>query len=152
VATAREKGNALLKKLAALERKIPTATTQPPAGQTKYKNKRVLWQDQNGDPHWYDSKAECNYAKRLALEKRAGLIQDWRPHPRLKIVVEGFAGRVTNVTYVPDFYVLNLDATFHYVDVKGYVDPRAPYWLLYSLKRSLAETKLGITVLEVRAA
>ena len=76
-------------------------------------------ESQSFEGHHYDSKAEAGYAADLSLRKKAGDIQDWRPHVTLDLLVNG--QRVG--TYQIDFIVTHNDGHLEFVEVKGMVLP-----------------------------
>lgn len=77
----------------------------------------------------YDSAREAAYARELDLRKRAGEIRDWRPQPRIPLVVNG----VKVCEYRADFLVTLVDGSEELHEVKGYETRE------WTLKRRLLE-------------
>jgi|GEM_PF-2378083 len=62
--------------------------------------------------HWYDSKAEAEYADVLELCKRGGLILDYQHHPPGVVLVGTIRWNI-------DYLVTGLGGQQFYVEVKG---------------------------------
>lgn len=77
--------------------------------------------------HAHDSGLERRVCFDLAALKTAGLIRDFKPHPRLDLL--GSSGATVG-TYVVDFVAWYPDGTTEYVEAKGQHLVRDPLWRL----------------------
>lgn len=77
----------------------------------------------DGGKTWinFKSRAEWNYAIRLNVLKRAGMIQEWAYEPRF---FEFDEIRHGTTRYKPDFEVTNNDGTTEFFEIKGYLTPK----------------------------
>ncbi len=91
----------------------------------------------------YDSKLEAEYASRLMLKQKLGMIISWKR--QVKISLEIYGVHVCN--YIIDFEVLHKDGHKEYVECKGFStrDWKLKYKLFeIIMKRTEPETILTI--------
>jgi len=88
-----------------------------------YKSKSLAgWREIGGVKYYMRSRWESNYGKYLQWLKTQKLIKDWAHEPdtfwfdKIKRGVR---------SYLPDYKILNNDGTHHYVEVKGWMDPKS---------------------------
>ena len=102
-----------------LVRRNGTKPREPkPRRVSKYKNKRVVYDNQN-----FDSKAECQHYINLKLLKEKGEISDFKRQVPY-VLQEGYpcpeTGRkIRPITYIADFVVTYPDGRESVQDVKG---------------------------------
>lgn len=75
----------------------------------KYGNKRVTW---NGRK--FDSKAECNWAKKFEAMKKTGHIKEIEYQPRFELIP-----KPNKITYVADFRIIWANGEEEIIDIKG---------------------------------
>lgn len=88
----------------------------------KPRNQSAFWRQINGRDLFLRSKWEANYARTLEWQKENNLIKEWFYEPQTF-----WFDRIQRgvVSYKPDFKIINLDGTHHWIEVKGYLDPRS---------------------------
>jgi hypothetical protein len=83
---------------------------------------RAGWH-QIGDKQIYmRSSWEVKYAKYLQWQKEQTLIADWQYEPKTFWFEEIKRGVCS---YLPDFKVVRLDGSHHWIEVKGYMDAKS---------------------------
>lgn len=80
------------------------------------------WREIGGIRKYYRSKWEANYAWYLQWLKEKGQIEDWKHEPKT-FWFEGV--KRGTVSYLPDFWVLELNGTDSFHEVKGWMDDRS---------------------------
>lgn len=103
---------------------------------SKYGNKRVEF---NGKT--YASKHEAATAAKLQALAQAGKIRHYEEQKRIVLVPGN--GKLRPITYIADFYFVELDGTPRVLDAKGFKTP------VYRLKKRLAALMLRIEIEEV---
>ncbi|MDR3563413.1 MAG: DUF1064 domain-containing protein [Negativicutes bacterium] len=88
--------------------------------QAKYHNEKI-----NLDGLVFDSKKEAAKYAELLLLKRAGIVAEFKHHPRPFVLKEGYRCQQTKrwirpITYTPDFWVKYADGHEVWIDTKGY--------------------------------
>lgn len=108
------------------DRIMKIAKTKSINGTTASERKNVTWKggwrEIGGYKKYYRSRWEANYARFLQWLKETGKIKDWKHEPKT-FWFEGIKRGC--VSYLPDFWVeeLNGDDSFH--EVKGWMDDRS---------------------------
>ncbi len=83
---------------------------------------RQGWREFGGKRVYFRSKWEANFGRYLEWQKERNMIKDWEHEPK----TFWFDGvKRGAVSYLPDFRVTNLDESQHWVEVKGYMDPKS---------------------------
>lgn len=80
------------------------------------------WREIGGYKKYYRSRWEANYARFLQWLKETGKIKDWKHEPKT-FWFEGIKRGC--VSYLPDFWVEELDGTDSFHEVKGWMDDRS---------------------------
>lgn len=80
------------------------------------------WREIGGVNKYYRSRWEANYARFLNWLKHQGKIKDWKHEPKT-FWFEGIKRGC--VSYLPDFWVEELDGTDSFHEVKGWMDDRS---------------------------
>ena len=80
------------------------------------------WREIGGKKKYFKSMWEANYARWLEWQKIHEQIQDWMFEPRT-FWFEGIRRGCTN--YKPDFWILENNDDHHWVEVKGWMDPKS---------------------------
>lgn len=73
----------------------------------------------------FDSKTECEYYKELMSKVKSGEIKSFSIQPRyiLQDKFTKYGKNYREITYSPDFMIVNNDDSITLVDVKGYSTP-----------------------------
>jgi len=80
------------------------------------------WVEVDGKRFYARSKLEKRYALYLSFLKKKGIIKDYEHEPE----IFRFTGLTKGcTTYTPDFKVIDLDGTHHWVETKGYMDAKS---------------------------
>lgn len=80
------------------------------------------WRLIGGINKYYRSRWEANYARFLEMMKQQGEIKDWKHEPKT-FWFDGIKRGC--VSYLPDFWVLDIDGSESYHEVKGWMDERS---------------------------
>lgn len=80
------------------------------------------WREIGGYKKYYRSRWEANYARFLQWLKETGKIKDWKHEPKT-FWFEGIKRGC--VSYLPDFWVEELDGKDSFHEVKGWMDDRS---------------------------
>lgn len=80
------------------------------------------WREIGGYKKYYRSRWEANYARFLQWLKETGKIKDWKHEPKT-FWFEGIKRGC--VSYLPDFWVEELDGADSFHEVKGWMDDRS---------------------------
>lgn len=80
------------------------------------------WREIGGKNKYYRSRWEANYARYLEWLKVNKQIADWAHEPKT-FWFEGI--KRGTLSYLPDFWVFNLDGTEEFHEVKGWMDDRS---------------------------
>jgi hypothetical protein len=108
------------------ERVMKILKTKVANGQTPPERKRTTWKggwrEIGGYKKYYRSRWEANYARFLQWLKETGKIKDWKHEPKT-FWFEGIKRGC--VSYLPDFWVEELDETVSFHEVKGWMDDRS---------------------------
>lgn len=80
------------------------------------------WREIGGYKKYYRSRWEANYARFLQWLKETGKIKDWKHEPKT-FWFEGIKRGC--VSYLPDFWVEELDGSDSFHEVKGWMDDRS---------------------------
>lgn len=75
--------------------------------------RRCVGENQAPSPSKYDSKWEANFASKLELEKKAGVIRDYQHHGMTLMLCKGQYHRI-------DFLIWHLDKSIEIAQVKGW--------------------------------
>jgi len=89
------------------------------SGKTTWKG---AWRNIGGIDKYYRSSWEANYARYLEWLKQNKQIKDWKHEPKT-FWFEGI--KRGTVSYLPDFWVINLDDSEEFHEVKGWMDDRS---------------------------
>lgn len=85
-----------------------------------YKSNVKGWRTIGGKKYYFKSLWEIQYAQTLEWYKKAKVIKDWEYEPQLfEFPKEKY--RTGPFYYKPDFRVLELDGTYSWKEVKGYM-------------------------------
>ena len=87
-----------------------------------FKESTAGWLELQGTPYFFRSQWERNYARYLQFLKESKQITHWSYEPKT-FWFEGIKRGC--VSYKPDFQIFNNDGTHHWVEVKGYYDPKS---------------------------
>lgn len=87
-----------------------------------YKKSTAAWRTIGGTKIYFRSLWESNYARWLNYQKINGMIKNWEHEPETFWFEEIKRGVRS---YLPDFKIINLDDTTHFVEVKGYYDAKS---------------------------
>src|SRR5205807_723233 len=101
--------------------------------QTKHENENLInprqkqtwkagWREIGGKRKYFRSRWEANYARYLEFLKVQNQITDWEHEPEV-FWFEGIKRGC--VSYLPDFKVTELNGSFTYHEVKGWMDDRS---------------------------
>lgn len=107
---------------------------------SKFNNKKT---ELNGV--MFDSKKEAKYMQDLECLVTLGEVTKIERQVRIRLDVNG----VHIAVYVLDFRVTYADGHVEYIDVKGYRNPKMPFYRVYLMKKRLVEALHGITITEV---
>ena len=83
---------------------------------------KASWRNIGGIDKYYRSRWEANYARYLQWLKENNQIQDWKHEPKT-FWFEGIKRGC--VSYLPDFWVQELNGSESYHEVKGWMDDRS---------------------------
>lgn len=108
------------------ERIMKIAKTKSINGTTAPERKNVTWKggwrEIGGYKKYYRSRWEANYARFLQWLKESGKIKDWKHEPKT-FWFEGIKRGC--VSYLPDFWVEEIDGSNSFHEVKGWMDDRS---------------------------
>lgn len=102
-----------------IETKIQRGNVAPHRQKTTWKGG---WREIGGQNKFYRSRWEANYARFLELLKCQGKIKDWKHEPKT-FWFEGIKRGC--VSYLPDFWVEEIDGKDSFHEVKGWMDDRS---------------------------
>lgn len=80
------------------------------------------WHEISGRKFYFKSDWEVKFAKFLQFLKEQKHIHEWEYEPQTFWFDEIKRGIRS---YLPDFKIINLDATYYWVEVKGYMDRKS---------------------------
>lgn len=108
------------------ERVLKIQKTRVANGTNVFERKNVTWKggwrEINGFKKYYRSRWEANYARFLTWLQQQGKIKSWRHEPET-FWFEGI--KRGSVSYLPDFWVQEMDGTDAFHEVKGWMDDRS---------------------------
>lgn len=105
--------------LKAMKTKMQNGTYAPARQKTTWKGG---WREIGGVRKYYRSRWEANYAHYLQWLKEKGQIAEWKHEPK----VFWFEGvKRGTVSYLPDFWVLEVNGSDSFHEVKGWMDDRS---------------------------
>ena len=82
---------------------------------SKHRNVSTFYTDIHGTRHWFQSRAEANYAAKLDTLIIGGAIQSWQKQVKIPMDVQGL--HICN--YYCDFKLTHNDGSVEWVEVKG---------------------------------
>lgn len=80
------------------------------------------WREIDGKKYYFRSKWEANYARYLNFLKANNQIKEWHHEPETFWFLKIKRGVRS---YLPDFKVIENDGSHHWIEVKGYYDPKS---------------------------
>lgn len=103
-------------------RKMVTTQRNNGVYNRKHGSWKSEWRTIGGVSKYYRSRWEANYARYLERCKQLGEIQSWEHEPQ----TFWFGNILRGVrSYLPDFKIINNDGSHHWVEVKGWMDPKS---------------------------
>jgi hypothetical protein len=102
-----------------LKTRAENGTTSPPRLGASWKGG---WREIGGYKKYYRSRWEANYARFLQWLKDTGKIKDWKHEPKT-FWFDGIKRGC--VSYLPDFWVEEIDGSDSFHEVKGWMDDRS---------------------------
>ena len=111
-----------VKKNIPVEKNNPVTESSPVENIPVKKNVSAGWRTIGGKNKYFRSRWEANFARYLQNLKKDGQIKDWFHEPKT-FWFEGIRRGV--VSYLPDFKIINIDESWYYVEVKGYMDSKS---------------------------
>lgn len=107
------------KTLKAMKTRVANGGFVQPRPKTTWKGG---WREIGGVNKFYRSRWEANYARFLVWLQQQGKIRSWRHEPET-FWFEGI--KRGSVSYLPDFWVQEMDGTDSFHEVKGWMDDRS---------------------------